>query len=702
MESLRILLIEEDAHAYLSTRQILDQQTNRLQIDWAPNYESAQKLIQKTAHDVYLVGYHAKKPHQKNFLNWLYQHTTVPTILLTKDQEIGDQSLIDPYKSDFLKKEELSWQILERTVRYLSHLMSLYQSEHQFRTIFHHTLSLIALLNAEGILIEINQSALTVLNVPRESLIGLPLWEIAWIKELSIQQKNQIKTSVATAARGGVVRYEIGGESVNGKLINLEFSLTSIIESHSKNVAIILEGHDLGEHKRIEDELRWATLHDSLTNLPNRHLFIEHLERAMARARHLKTYRIAVLFIDLDRFKVINESLGHDMGDWLLMEIAQRLQDCLAQRSGRMKNTLARSGGDEFLILLDDITDVIEVTQLANLLNEELARPFMLDGYQIITSVSIGIAYSTHQEEEGMDLLRDADTAMYRAKAMGKSCYAISNRNMHSKAVSRLQIESDLHQALDQQEFVLFYQPQTELVSEQLVGVESLLRFYHPQLGLILPLEIIPILEDTGIIISVGEWVLRTSCHQLKCWLEEGLPLSHISVNLSAQQFLNKDLIRIVAESLEMAGLKPEHLELELTESLLIENIHSAVETLTHFRKMGVRVAIDDFGTGHTSLSYLKRFPADALKIDQSFIQGINLTPEDTAITVATIDMAHALGLTVTAEGVETTEQRDFLRDQGCDLAQGYLYACPMDSAEFSKWAKQYTKMLDAKTQSKQ
>jgi diguanylate cyclase (GGDEF)-like protein len=427
-------------------------------------------------------------------------------------------------------------------------------------------------------------------------------------------------------------------------------------------------------------------MHDQLTGLPNRHLFMEHLESALERAKQRKDYRIAILFIDLDQFQIVNSSLGHDMGDWLLMEIAQRLPECLESK----KNLLARSGGDEFLILLDDMQDLAEATRLAATINKILAKPFLMDGYEIVTSASIGIAYHTNQED-GLELLRDADAARYYAKRKGKSCYVVFRQAMYTKAISRLQIETDLHQAFKKRKFTLFYQPKIDLSTEQVVGNEALIRFLHPQNGLIWSVDFIPVIEDTGIVIPIGEWVLRTACNQLKGWLEADLSINHIAVNLSAHQFRNKRLVHVIAEFIEKAGLEPECLELELTECLLLENADSTIKTLKHFKNMGIHVVMDDFGTGYASLNHIRHIPIDSIKIDRSFISGIITSPADAAITVATIDMAHALGLTVTAEGVETVEQHDFLRDHGCDFAQGYLYAAPMENTAFLEWIKHYS-----------
>jgi len=688
MEPEHLLLIEEDAQDYLKIRRLLDEQ-NKFSVDWAPTYESASRLLKKNSYKVYLISYSAKKVQAQQFLERLYPVIRVPTILLTKNNEKISHIFLD--KMEFLDKDQLNWPLLERTIRYLANILALRQIEKQFRLVFDNTFEFISLLDHKGLVLEINQAALTFWGIERAAILGHPFWETPWAK-LSSTSQAQFKTAIAKSARGELIHQEMEVRNRQGRLIHLDCFLKPMSDVQDYVTWILVEGHSLEERKQVEQQLQYSHLYDQLTGLPNRHSFIEHLERALAEVQRQPNYHIAVLFIDLDRFKLINASLGHDMGDWLLMEIARRLRNYLQKDL-----ILARSGGDEFLILLDNLQDLTEATRLAASINEELARPFLLDGYEMITSASIGIAYSTPHEGR-LDLLRDADAAMYRAKAMGKSCYAVFNNGMYTQAMSRLKIEMELYQALEKQNFVLFYQPQIELSSEELIGAEALIRLSHPQKGLMFPVDLFPALEDTGIIVTLGEWILRTACQQLRTWLEADLPLSHISVNVSAHQFRSKHFQDAVTEALASAGLSPENLELELTETLLLEDTHSAIKTLARFKDLGIRVTIDDFGTGYASLNYLKRFPADSLKIDKSFIHGITTVPTDAAITVATIEMAHALGLTVVAEGVETLEQRDFLRDHGCDGAQGYLYAAPVEGQAFLKWAKQYHRMMQSKS----
>ncbi len=684
MKSIGILFIEEDAQDYLKARQLLDEQTGQLEIDWAPNCDLALKQIKKKHYDVLLLGYNARQVQQKKFLRWLYEYVTIPTILLTKTQEAVEKEFIK-YQTDYFGKEQLSWTQLERSIRHLSDLIALQEQEKKFQIIFDRAFEFMGLLKPNGVLQEINKTALRLVGTKREAVVGVPFWNAPWATS-SKKNQTRFKAAFASAVKGKMAHCEVEIAKPNEAAVALDFSFTPITNVQKEIVWILVEGRDIGECRTLEQQLTQNSMHDQLTGLPNRHLFMEHLESAIERAKQRKDYRLAVLFIDLDQFQIVNSSLGHDMGDWLLMEIAQRLPECLDSK----KNLLARSGGDEFLILLDDMQDLAEATRLAATINKILAKPFLMDGYEIVTSASIGIAYHTNQED-GLELLRDADAARYHAKRKGHYCYVVFRQAMYTKAISRLQIETDLHQAFKTRKFTLFYQPKIDLSTEQVVGNEALIRFRHPQNGLIWSVDFIPVIEDTGIVIPIGEWVLRTACNQLKGWLEADLSINHIAVNLSAHQFRNKRLVHVIAESIEKAGLEPECLELELTECLLSENADSTIKTLKHFKNMGIHVVMDDFGTGYASLNHIRHIPIDSIKIDRSFISGIITSPADAAITVATIDMAHALGLTVTAEGVETVEQHDFLRDHGCDFAQGYLYAAPMENTAFLEWIKHYS-----------
>jgi diguanylate cyclase (GGDEF)-like protein/PAS domain S-box-containing protein len=679
---MHILLVEEDAQDYLTIRQFLDEQNGKSKIDWAPNYENALKAAKSKTYDVYLIGYYARHSKQEAFLRWLYRFARVPVILLLKTEDDTQHIDLSAYKTDYLLKSQLSWSLLHRVIRYINQLIEIEKSCQHYQLAFKNAVEFIAIFSPQGKVLEVNQAALNTINCSLETVQNQYVWETPWAKN----NQAQFKSAITTAAHGEFIHYELDLEIEFGK-ITIDFSLTPIKNEMGKVLWLLAEGRDLSERKDIEQQLNHATLHDHLTGLPNRQLFFEYLERAMHKLIH-NHKRLAVLFIDIDRFRMVNESLGHDMGDWLLMEIAERLQSCIAP-----DNLLARFGGDEFAIIQEDVEDLADATRLAATINEELARPFLLDGCEVVTSASIGITYSHDEHEDGANLLRDADTAMYRAKMMGKSRYAVYNQSMQTNALSRLKIEAELHRGLERDDFILFYQPQLSVNDEHISGVEALIRFNHPSKGLMSPVEFIPILEDSGIIVTLSEWILQTACTQFKTWLAQGFPMQRIAVNLSALQFRSQNLANLVAKVLHETHLESQHLELELTEHSLLEDTHTAIKTINRFQEMGICVTIDDFGTGYASLNYLKRFPANCLKIDKSFIQEITSSNIDAEITKAMINMAHALGMWVIAEGVETIEQRNFLRQHHCDFVQGYLYAPAMSQKDFTAWAHQYSKM---------
>jgi len=431
---------------------------------------------------------------------------------------------------------------------------------------------------------------------------------------------------------------------------------------------------DITERKQTEAQLLHHAMHDVLTGLPNRALFMNHLEHALARTKRYTSYAFAVLFCDLDRFKKINDSLGHLVGDQVLIGAAHRLAQAL-----RPNDIVARLGGDEFVVFLDAINTINEATDIANRIQQSLASPFHLSGHELVVTTSVGIVISTTMEYASpQDLIRDSNIAMYRAKALGKARHAVFDHTMYAHAVASFQLEADLRHAIERQELRLHYQPMVSLRSGTIAGVEALLRWEHPQRGTILPTNFIQLAEETGLILRIGEWVLRTACAQAKAWhVEQHVPL-FVTVNLSARQSKHVDLSARIKQILAETGLDPQYLKLELTESSLMDHPDVITATLQKLRMTGSHLLIDDFGTGYSSLSYLKLYPIDTLKIDQSFVRGIATNPNDAAIVVATIAMAHSLNLTVVAEGVETEQQLSFLQQHQCDFIQGYLVGAPM------------------------
>jgi diguanylate cyclase (GGDEF)-like protein len=421
-------------------------------------------------------------------------------------------------------------------------------------------------------------------------------------------------------------------------------------------------------------------LHDPLTGLPNRTLFVDRLDVALAQARRRESW-VAVLFLDVDNFKLVNDSLGHSAGDALLLELSARLDDSL-----RAGDTMARFGGDEFVIICGDITGAEEAITIAERTNTALHEPFVLGEVEHRVSASVGIALSSGADRLAEDLIREADAAMYRAKERGRGGYELYDEAMRARATERLQTENQLAHAIDHDELRLAYQPIVALPEGRIVGVEALVRWQHPERGIVAPLDFIPIAEDTGLIVPIGKWVLARACGQAADWhraMPGARPLS-ISVNLSARQLAQPDLPRFVADVLRETGVDPGDLHLEITESSLMEDPEAALATMTELTDIGVHLVLDDFGTGYSSLAYVQRFPIAMLKVDRTFVADLGDESPGAAIVAAVSNMAHGLGVEVVAEGVETEEQAAVLRTLGCEYAQGYYYGRPMPAEEMS------------------
>jgi diguanylate cyclase (GGDEF)-like protein/PAS domain S-box-containing protein len=437
---------------------------------------------------------------------------------------------------------------------------------------------------------------------------------------------------------------------------------------------------DITQRKRDEETIRHLAYDDALTGLPNRTLFNDRLTLALAQA-HRNREKLAIMLVDLDRFKIINDTLGHAIGDQLLRGVAQRLVSSL-----REGDTVARLGDDEFALLLPGMDQIEDVAKTAQKIIEIVKSAFYFEGHELYVTPSIGIALYPNDGEDVQTLLKNANTALHRAKEQGRNTYQLYTPAMNATALERLALESRLYRALEREEFVIYYQPQINIHTGRVVGVEALVRWRHPKLGLILPGKFIPLAEETGFIIPLGEWVLLTACAQNKAWQDAGFPPLRMAVNLSISHFKREDLTKMLTQVLEKTGLPPSYLELELTESIGMENVERAITKLRELKALGVKLSIDDFGTGYSSLSYLKRFPIDTLKIDQSFVQHIPTNPSDAAITTAIIAMAHSLNLKVIAEGVETEEQLAFLRPYRCDEMQGFLFSKPLPAEEFIRF----------------
>ena len=564
--------------------------------------------------------------------------------------------------------EELSRHIAEQErIR-----KALQESEEHFRNAFDYASIGMALVAPDGRWLQVNRSLCSIVGYSEEELLATKFQTITHPDDL-----GNFLVHIHHLLDGQIPVYQMEKRYFhkNGHAVWVLLSVSLIREADGQALHLIFQIQDITDRKRAEDRLLHDAFHDALTGLPNRALFMDHLKLAIERAKRNTQHMFAVLFLDLDRFKVVNDSLGHITGDQLLVGIARRVETCL-----RPGDTVARLGGDEFTILLEDIHDPSEATVVAERIKEELTKPFNLNGHEVFTSVSVGIAPSTIGYERPEDMLRDADTAMYRAKSLGKMRHEVFVETMHSSAVSLLQLETDLRRAVERGEFFLQYQPIVSLADGLLQGFEALVRWQHPERGLIPPDKFIPLAEETGLIVTIGQWVLHEACRQVRQWQKQcaGAQALTISVNLSSKQFVQSDLIEQITTILRETELDPRCLKLEITESVVMENIETATEMLKQMRALGVGLSIDDFGTGYSSLSYLHRFPINTLKIDRSFVGQMAENNENTEIVRTIVMLAQNLGMDVVAEGVETTEQLSQLSKLGCKYGQGYFFSKPV------------------------
>ncbi len=525
----------------------------------------------------------------------------------------------------------------------------------------------------DGLILQVNPAFSTITGYCPEEVIGRNP------KLLSSRRQGAgfYRTLWQTLLTNGQWQGEVWNRRKNGEIYPERLSICSIRTPSGEADYFVATFSDITEHKRVQDKITYQAYHDALTNLPNRVLFTDRLEQSLAFARRLKHGKVAVLFVDLDRFKLVNDSLGHAVGDLLLQRVAQRLSGVR-----RQSDTLARLGGDEFTLLLPDVDHVEEAMMVADKVLAALKQPFVIDGRDIFMTVSIGISMYPDDGPDVESLMKHADTAMYRVKKQGRNGFFLYNQALDQHSLRRLELENQLHTALARQQLVLHYQPQFDLAEGRIRGVEALIRWQHPELGMISPAEFIPLAEESGLIVPIGAWVLETACKQAHAWREAGFPDLVMSVNLSVRQFFREDIVSLVARAIQDSTLPASVLELEITESVAMEDVAYTIKTLESLAVKGLRLAIDDFGTGYSSLSQLRKMPVGILKIDRSFVHDIATSPDAAAIVNAIITMAHRLGLKVIAEGVESQAQLAHLREQQCDTAQGFLFSRALPAAE--------------------
>ncbi len=544
--------------------------------------------------------------------------------------------------------------------------------------VFESSQQAIALTDAELNFVSVNPAFVEMTGYGADEVLG---------KSTSLLSSGRHSAEFITAVRQAIIsngkwQGEFWSRRKNGALFPVWLTLSVYRDAANGVQNFVAIATDISERLAAQEHIRKLAYFDSLTQLPNRRLLQDRAEQALASADR-ENAKVALLFVDLDHFKTINDSLGHSAGDQLLTEVANRLLGCV-----RRMETVARLGGDEFVVLLSEAT-LDGTVEVARKVLEVVARPCWVDQHELGVTPSLGISLFPQDGRNFETLLKHADTAMYRAKEAGRNTYQFFANEMNVAALERLVLENSLRQGLERGEFVLHYQPQVNVASGHIVGAEALIRWNHPQIGLVPPAKFIPVAEVSGLIVAIGEWVLREACRQNRCWQQAGLPPISVAVNISSVQFRGGHLEEGIRAALADTGLAAQYLELELTEGIVMGGANETVETLLSLSAMGLKLSIDDFGTGYSSLSYLKRFPIDKLKIDQSFVRDIVTDPDDWAIASAVISLGHSLRLGVIAEGVEHAEQFEMLRRQGCDEVQGYHFSVPLPADEFAELLQQ-------------
>jgi len=598
----------------------------------------------------------------------------VPILMFTSLDDLeSTERAYEAGATDFITKP-IQWLVLYQRVRYILRasqtLLELRDSEERFRTLVQAAGSVILVLDHQDRVLEFNPAAEKFYLFQRGERVDTDF--MALLPRIDDGEKSS-----------QLVGYESTILSLSGSEHTLIWNVSQLVDANGSTTGRVFVGQDITIRRRSEEHIRFLAFYDHLTRLPNRALLQEQLRESIELAK-LRSQPLAVLFLDLDQFKRVNDPLGHRVGDLLLQEVAVRLQDCLcsvdyvcaAQADLPIpQDLLARLGGDEFVILLAEAGCPDAVSAVAQRILSAISKPFIIEGKEIFTSCSIGAALYPDDGSDIDTLLKNADAALYHAKNQGRNNHQFYSDWMNSMVVQTIEMEGLLRKALACQELTLHYQPQVNINSGKIVGVEALLRWQNPVLGSVAPAQFIRLAEETGLIVPIGEWVIRTACAQARCWRETGLPPLRMSINLSPRQFVDTDLTTLITQVLRENDLPPDLLELEITESLLMKE--NVIDTLLALKQLGVRLAIDDFGTGYSNLSYLRQFPIDHLKIDKSFVKDIDGQSSEQAILVAIIAMARSLHLGVIAEGVENEVQLAFLRAASCDEMQGFIFSRP-------------------------
>lgn len=549
-----------------------------------------------------------------------------------------------------------------------------------YERVFAASLEGIMITDKRGVIVSVNPSFTTLTGYTRVEVIG----ETPSILNSGRQNTDFYINMWSSIHEKGFWKGEIWNKKKSGEVYPEWLSISTIYDKNQETINYVGVFSDITERKESEEYLKYLANYDTLTDLPNRVLFKARLEVAIENAKRYDK-KVAILFLDLDRFKGINDTLGHNVGDYVLKQVAERLS-----QNVRKSDTVARLGGDEFTIILPEIKNEDVAISVVNKIFKALTYPFFYKEQELFITTSIGITFYPDDAISIENLLKNADSAMYKAKEQGNR-FALYTPEINDKLSRDRIIEQGLHKALDRAELTIYYQPQIDLKTKKIIGLEALLRWIHPELGYVSPAEFIPVAEQTGLIVPIGEWVIKEACRKNKDWQEKGYPSITLAVNLSARQFMDSNLVPTIIRILKETKLDPKYLDLEITESISIYNINKIIQILTELKAIGVNVSIDDFGTGHSSLSYLKSFPITHLKIDKSFVDDIVSDKSNLVIIKAIIEMAHGLDLKVIAEGVESKEQLLYLEKLNCNAAQGYIFSRPLPTLEIEKLLAEYS-----------
>ena len=589
----------------------------------------------------------------------------------------------------YLKNVEMATAQAEQAEKHASILekqsAALRESEERFRSAFDYAPIGIALVSPDGRWLKVNRALTEILGYTEEEFLVADFQSMIFPEDLG---NTLVKIHELLTGKAPTCQLEQRYIHKTGETVWTAWSVSIANDADQKRPNLIFQIQDITEKKSAEQKLQHEATHDALTKLPNRAYFLSRLEEALSKSQLLNNYKVSVLFIDLDRFKVVNDSLGHLIGDQLLIGIAERLRECL-----RPNDIVARLGGDEFTILVEGRYDPNEVVRIAERLQEKFSQPFDLSGHEIYSSASIGILHASEKHLTPEDMMRDADTAMYQAKRAGKACHEVFNENMHEAVKATLLLETDLRRAIERDELSVFYQPIHCLESREIQGFEALARWHHREHGILSPDKFIPLAEEIGLIDALGEQILRKACSQMRFFKDDALAESSLilSVNLSCKQFAQTTLVEKIKQILKETGFPPSRLKLEITESVFFEHKEKAVEMLFQLRELGIEINIDDFGTGYSNLSYLMQMPISTLKIDRSFISPINEDGGNTEIVETIIMLARKMGMKVVAEGVENEAQVGQLKRLNCESAQGYYFSQPMNFEDVQQFFNEKT-----------